>query len=190
MDGLNWILGFLGAIISIGVLVGAALLGWRILRSTIDLLRTSQRPSVWSLLYYAGVLVLILVVVSVFIPLFFSSLATGIRDSRESAQDISIELNSWVIESIENARSGGYGQFPTRPPSTPWGAPPPATATPVPFIVPTDSALPATEVPTTALPAVVPPQPTIIIITPTAQPTMDLNTWNPATPPPTPVAGG
>lgn len=184
MDGLNWLLGFTGAIISIGVLIGAAMLGWRILRSTIELLRTAARPSLWTLLYYGGVLMLILVVVSVFIPLFFSSLATGIRESRNSAQDISIELNSWIIQSIENAKDGGYGAFPTSPPPTPWGGNPYPTTTPTPYVVPIQpSPTYDTEVgaPTASAP--------VATATATPVPTINTNTWNFQTPPPTPIVG-
>lgn len=190
MESLNWLLGFLGAIVSIGVLVGAALLGWKILRSTIDLLRVGGRPSVWSLLYYMGVLVLIIVVVSVFIPLFFSSLAVGIRDSRQSAQDISTELNSWIIQSIDNAQTGRYGAFPTSAPIVPYipqaggGVPALPTYPPVPiepYVLP---AVTATQV--WILPSPPPPTPVVIMVTPQAEPTMDFSIYNLQTPPPTP----
>jgi len=213
MEGFNWLLGFLGAVVSVGVLVAAGLLGWKILRSTIELLRTAARPSLWTLLYYAGVLMLILVVVSVFIPTFFSSLASGIRDSREHAQDISMELNGWIIQSIENAQDGGYGSFATSAVSTPWNAAPTATVTITPtlyvvpnppsvsepsFPTPTSPIMPTTAPPPSGYPP--PPQssppsgypgpeplPTYTPYpTATPVPTIDASTWNLQTPPPTP----
>lgn len=202
MDGLNWLLGLVGAIVSIGVLVGAAWLGWRILRSTIDLLRTSARPSVWSLLYYVGVLMLIIVVVSIFIPLFFASLATGIRDSRESARDISIELNSWIIQSIDDAQQGNYGSFPTRERSVPYGqsgaGAPQVSPVPLPFSDPDfgggHGVPPAVAVPTVQV--VIPTPPVYPTMTPapvftlepvpTVVPTLNLDDWNIQTPVPTP----
>ena len=210
MDPANLLLGLAGLVVVVSVVIGIGIIGWRLIVYTMNLLR-QPRPSVFSLLYYAGVLILLILVISVFVPLMAGAIYQAVTDSREDVMGTAYELNSWIIEAVEGVSDGTFGTFsnsrltpqqqqnqPAPPSFNPnaqgellptdpdmgggHGVPPDGWVVPV----PQEQPLPTPHTIEVIPPPTLAPRPTATRRPPTPVPTFDAGTWNQLTPAPTP----
>lgn len=137
---------------------------WTILIAVITMAKNRQPR--WDTIFFTlAILAIGIALVQIYPPMVVKGIRVGLQDARPEADLLRQELGNWMPE----WNGAGDTEFSTAVP----------TVTPLPTWTPAPSIL----VEPTAVPATATPLP------PTAIPTIDLNTWNPQTPPPTPAGG-
>lgn len=182
MNDLSNMLNNLGTMINvvtgIGTIAVTLYIIYVVLKFVASILRSGSKTTFGDLILLIALTIFLPNIVYTLIVDINRSISSALRDSYPSIQESQQILNTFLYDAMDIENDG----LPTPNVSI---TPTTIIETATPQISPTAQPpdLVATETPTYMVPSPTP----IVILTPTLNPTIDLNNYNPMTPPPTPI---